>query len=220
MSTLLIVVGIFAVFGAIVYFGIMQERKRAEAMQQVATVMGFSYAKDDSGVGLPPRAVTLPLFDRGHSRKAKNLLGGTLADHPVTVLDYTYVTGSGKNRTMHRQTVALFPDAASGLPDFEMAPENIFHKIGAAFGYQDIDFPDDEEFSKRYLLRGSDEAAIRDSFTPAARTMLAQNPGWSVHTKDGSVALFHAGRLWKPEEMPQRLADALSVLNRLERARA
>lgn len=219
MSQLLVVAGILAVFGAIVYFGIMQERKRAEAMQQVATVMGFSYAKDDSGVGLPPRAATLPLFDRGHGRKAKNLLGGTLADHPVTVLDYTYVTGSGKNRTTHRQTVALFPDAVSGLPDFELAPENIFHKIGAVFGYQDIDFPEDEEFSKRYLLRGSDEAAVRNSFTPAARMLLAQDPGWSVQTKDGAVALYHAGRLWKPAAMPQRLADALSVLNRLERAR-
>jgi hypothetical protein len=217
MSPLLVLGGIVAFIGLIAYVGMVQERKRADAMQQVATVMGFSYAKDDAGAGLPPRAATLPLFDRGHSRKAKNLLGGTLADHPVTVLDYTYVTGSGKNRSIHRQTVALFSEAAGGLPDFEMVPENVFHKIGAVFGYQDIDFPEDEEFSKRYLLRGLDEPAIRGTFSSAARMLLLQSPGWSVQTRDGAVALFHAGRLWKPEELPARLADALSVLNRLGR---
>ena len=39
--------------------------------------------------------------------------------------------------------------------DFEMRPENLLNKIGAALGRQDIDFDSNPEFSRRYLLRGS-----------------------------------------------------------------
>ncbi|MEC9473853.1 MAG: hypothetical protein VX584_04130, partial [Actinomycetota bacterium] len=51
------------------------------------------------------------------------------------------------------------------LPTFVIRPENLFHKIGSTFGYQDIDFDAHPTFSKRYLLRGPDEEAIRNTFT-------------------------------------------------------
>ena len=44
---------------------------------------------------------------------------------------------------------------------FALRPENLFHKIGGAFGYQDIDFHSHPAFSKNYLLRGASEEQMR-----------------------------------------------------------
>ena len=90
---------------------------------------------------------------------------GELGGRPATLAEYSYVISSGKSNHTVRQTVVAFTEGNTGLPDFDLSPENIFHKIGGAFGYQDIDFERFEEFSKRYLLRGKDEEAIRKTFT-------------------------------------------------------
>jgi hypothetical protein len=136
---------------------------------------------------------------------------GSLAGRPAMLMDYQFTTGSGENQTTHRQTVALFPDAGRGLPDFELAPENIFHKIGAVFGYQDIDFESSEEFSKRYLLRGREEDRVRAAFSADALAFFAQAPGWTVQLREGRVAVYRAGRRCRPEEAPSFLAEALRI---------
>jgi hypothetical protein len=65
--------------------------------------------------------------------------------------------------------VISFQSSLLSLPEFELRSENMFHKIGKAFGCQDINFESHPEFSKRYLLRGADEEAVRTFFTPEMR---------------------------------------------------
>jgi hypothetical protein len=154
---------------------------------------------------------TLPLFTRGHSQRAQCVMTGEIAGMPVVLTDFQYVTGSGKNRRAHTQTVAVFTEAGRGLPDFELRPEHVFHKIGQVFGYQDIDFEGQEEFSKRYLLRGSDEAGVRAAFGTQALAFLTGQPGWSVQTREGRLAVFREGKRAKPPTMPAFLAEALRV---------
>ncbi len=108
--------------------------------------------------------------------------------------------------------MALFPASARRIPDFVLAPENLFHKIGQAFGYQDIDFESHPDFSKRYLLRGPDEAAIRAAFAPAALSYLEQHVGWHVEVKDETAAVYRAGKRVKPEDLPTFLEDARAIL--------
>jgi hypothetical protein len=50
------------------------------------------------------------------------------------------------------------------LPVFVMKPEHLGHKIGAYFGWDDIDFDKNPEFSELYHLTCYDEACIRDNF--------------------------------------------------------
>lgn len=207
------VIALIALIGGVVWY---QAKKRRDSMQQVAAAMGFTYR--ESMDDLPDSS--LPLFNRGRSQEASNVLTGELAGHPAMALDFSYVTGSGKNRTTHHQTVALFPNGGEGLPAFELSPENIFHKIGQAFGYQDIDFPEHEEFSKRYLLRGEKEDDIRKVFNSEVLAFLAGKPGWSVETRGRALAVFRAERRVKPEEIPVFLADALTIMNGLTRADA
>lgn len=211
MNGLLLFVPIAALIGGVIYVAHRLEKKRTEALRAVATTMGFSFVDKPDAVEGP----AFPLFERGHGRQARNLMTGRLADRPAALLDYTYVTGGGKSRTSHNQTVALFAEGAVGLPEFELAPENILHKLGQVFGYQDLDFPGHPEFSSKYLLRGRDEGAIRAAFGATALAFLTGNPGWSVETRDHGAAVFRAGKRCKPEEVPTFLADALRILSGL-----
>ena len=85
------------------------------------------------------------------------------------------------------------------------------------FGYQDIDFEASEEFSRHYLMRGPDERAIRAAFGAEAIGFFAQNPGWSVESFGGSLAVYRTARRCKPEEIQPFLAEAASVLRALVR---
>lgn len=206
-----VVAGILGLVGFGIYAGYRAQKQRREALLMVCQTLGFRW----QGEGDTITTHDLPIFDRGHGRKTTNVMEGELAGHAVTVMDYRYVTGGGKNSQTHHQTLALFPAGAAGLPDFELAPENILHKLGQVFGYQDLDFPENEEFSKRYLLRGADEGAIRRTFNATVLAFLAGKPGWSVQTRGGAAVLFQARTRCKPDQLPSFLADALQILGGL-----
>jgi hypothetical protein len=216
-----IVVGIaVAIVGgtaAIIIAAIRMEKRRVEELRTVAGAMGFTFHEPAAGDSLSQWVGELPLFDRGHSRKALATLTGEIAGAPVVLTDYRYVTGSGKNQQAHTQTVAVFTELGRGLPDFELCPEHIFHKIGQAFGYQDIDFDGHEEFSKHYLLRGQDETAVRAVFGPETLSLLGGDPGWSVQACGGRLAVFRASKRVKPPVLPAFLADALRIAGALSR---
>lgn len=207
MGSVVIIGGVLALIGGVAWLGWMQEKKRKEAIQAAALALGFSYSEEGSSEGLG-----LPLFERGHGRRVRNALTGQTAGNPVTVMDYQYTIGSGKNSQTHRQTVAIFPEAGGGLPAFELGPENFLHRIGQVFGYQDIDFDEDPEFSKSFLLRGEDETAIRKLFGASVRAACGNFTEWNVQCRNGRVAVFRQN--WRPDpaELPSFLANALRIV--------
>lgn len=212
MSPVLIVMGAAALVGGIIFLAVQAEKKRTEAMQQAALAMGFTFAERDDEV----LAHGFPAFDRGHSRKAKNVMKGQAGGRPVTLTDYQYTISSGKNSHTHRQTVAVF-ESVTGLPEFDLSPENVLHMLATAFGYQDIDFDNHPEFSKSYLLRGTDEAAVRAVFNDDLLAFLSQERGWTAQSKGGALAIFRASRRCKPGETPAFLADCLRIASKLSR---
>ena len=215
-------IGVTAVaIGGSVYYSWASNKKRNAAFRALATTMGFTYEEDEYARAALFTIVGLehaPLFNRGHSRKAQRMLQGRLADRGTQIFDYTYTTGSGKSAHVHRQSVVRFPDGAKGLPDFDLSPESVFHALVEIFGAQDIDFTENAEFSKRYLLRGQDEAAIRKAFTSNALAWFSGAPGWRVQTHQGTMVIFREGKLVEPAEIPAYAAEALRILGLFPRA--
>ena len=215
-----IIIGFIAVtVGVGAYIAYLNEKKRTAALFDVATRMGFTFEPKVSN----DEAATLGsfhLFSTGRSRKGKNLMRGKADGADAIVLDYQYTTGSGKNSHTHVQTVVLYPGVPTDarLPDFTLAPEHWWTKIGELFGYQDIDFESSEEFSKNYLLRGPDESAIRAAFGMNVLGFFAQNPGWSVESAGGQLAVYHTERRPKPEELQAFVAETATVRRALTRA--
>lgn len=207
----------FAIIAGVVMVGaiagFVMEAKRREALQQAASRMGFQFLPDASIHSILPASHGLELFSRGRSPLASNVLQTSAAGVTISIFDYRYTTGSGKNRTTHRQTVALFQAPGATLPAFDLRPENLFHKIGTAFGYQDIDFSSHPQFSGSYLLRGPDEAAIRQTFNDTVLGFFEHLPDCCVQAAGTGLIIFRHGHCVKPENIPAFLETGLAVMS-------
>jgi hypothetical protein len=216
VGPILAVVAVLALIGGILVLSLRYERQRTEALAAVCQGLGLTFEPEGDLDAMRGQG-DLPLYDHGHSKKLKNVMSGQVRDRDLRIFDYQYTTGSGKNSHTWMQTVALFPRAGAGLPDLLLAPENLFHKIGQVFGYQDIDFDSSPDFSSHYLLRGPDEMAIRSAFSADALSFFGQQQGWHVEVRDHTVGIYRAGKRCKPEDVATFLADAQGVLRALAR---
>jgi hypothetical protein len=189
------------------------EKKRREALAEAALRLGLEYCAGDPGLAREPFC-DFPVFCQGRSRQFSNVLRGRLSggDAEVLVFDHAYVTGSGKNRHTHRQTAAAFRSPRLALPAFELRPENILHKVGGLFGYQDIDFEGSPEFSGKYLLRGKEEPAVRGIFDAAVLGHFALHPGWRVEGQGEWLVVCREGRRVSAEELRSFLDEAQTTL--------
>jgi hypothetical protein len=191
-----------------------RERERTEAMQRLAETAGLAFAaKGDLAV---IRSLgDVPLFERGHSRQATNVMTGRLGDQDVAVFDYRYTTGSGKHQHTTHETVVLLPGAKRSLPDLRMAPENPLYKVAELFGYQDIDFDSNPDFSRRYVVKGRDEAAIRAALYPRATSYFGEHEGWTIEVRSGTVAIYRAGYRPKADDMRSFIEDTRAAARSL-----
>lgn len=184
------------------------ERQRREGFQQLAGQFGMEFM-DGASERMPFDSERLHLFRQGHSRRVGGCLRDTRGRETTLLLDYQYVIGHGKHRQMHRQTVAVFSlGPRPVLPPFELRPENVFHKIGAAFGYQDIDFAMYPGFSKHYLVRGPDEQAIRDAFDESLITAVENTPGISIECDGEWLVIYRAGKRPDVSQLAEFLEEA------------
>ena len=207
-----IMAGAFAVVAVVVVIMRVLEKKRAAALEQVALEMGFHYEHDGQPLEGPARA-SIQLFQHGHSQEVHNVLRGRAMGSEAAIFDHQYTVGYGRNEQIFRQSVAAFR-IAPNAPVFQLCPENFMHRLGSAMGYQDIDFDGNPEFSRRYLLRGPDEAAIRMFFNPgmlAYLESLDRNNKWHVEAGGGWIVLYVHKRRRKPQDIRLFLDEAQTL---------
>jgi len=164
-----LVVVVLLVAGGIVVGSVVVQQRRTQAMRAAAAALGLRF----EGRWTELRITGLgahSLFCTGSRRSVQNAMTGSVRGVELAVIDYDYTVGSGKSRRTLAQTVCWLRIPDARLPTFVLRPERLFDKIGAAFGAQDIDFEGHPEFSRRYLLRGQDEPAVRRVFAPPVLT--------------------------------------------------
>ena len=193
----LIVLGIAAVFAIFIYF----DRKRTAALEAKARALGFTFRRKAT-----PEDRQLPagsnLTTVGRSRHVRNVIEVPESDGVrMTLFDFSYVVGSGKRSRTYQQTVTRVQSPTLNLPAFEMRPEGVLFKIAASLGMKDIDIETAPNFSRMYLLRGQDEAAIRRMFTPELLSYCEANRGMWI-SGAGNLLWFHReNRRPKPEDL-------------------
>lgn len=215
LGGVLMVVGALGLVALIIYVAWRIEKKRTEALAALAQQLGFTF--DAVPAGLADEHAQFQLFQSGHSRKGKNFMRGEFGGVAVAVFDYQYTTGHGKNQTTWKHTVLRIDTDKLQLPSFICKPEHIFHKLGSVFGYQDFDIEERPVFSKKYLLRGQDEGAIRALFTPQTCDWFEAHLGTNVEGL-GSRLLYYMTPRRKPENMKDFIASGLGFLKVLARA--
>jgi hypothetical protein len=207
-------VGILVLMIGFAIFGLRKERERTEALRRVAETAGLAF-QPKAEIAAVRSLGDVQLFARGHGRRATNLMTGRLGGQQVAIFDYQFTIGSGKGQLTTMQTVVVLPSAKSSLPDLQMAPENPLTKLAEAFGFQDIDIASSPEFSRRYIVRGADQAAIRAALHPGATSYFAEHEGWSVEAQAGTVGIYRANSRPKPVDMRTFIEDACAAARSL-----
>ncbi|NQT63774.1 MAG: hypothetical protein HQ556_12500 [Candidatus Marinimicrobia bacterium] len=206
----LIVAGSIAVIVLIVMLVRYYEKKRTEALRAAAAEMRLEFSRLPDPQLLPSLRA-FPLFSQGHSKKAFNVMSGMADEIEITMFDYRYTTGGGKNQHTHNQTVVLLKSSFLEVPPFSLKPQNVLHNIGKAFGYQDIDFDSHPVFSEKYLLRSTDEPVVREFFTDDILEYYEQCPGLSTEAGGDRLIFFRASKKVKPEDLPNFLKDGFHI---------
>jgi hypothetical protein len=208
-----LVISVACIIG-IIYAGIIYlEKQRKKEMGSFAKQIGFRYI-GNSEIG--DYSESFPIFEKGHSKKIKNLIEGHRENRNWKIFDYYYTEGYGKNSQVHTQTL-IIPELKSSIPEFTMCPENIFHKIGNIFGYKDIDFDTYPEFSKKYLLKGKREDDVRKIFSPEIIRRIEKIEKKICLESDGkSLVCYLPGQNMNSSEMASYISALAEISNILD----
>lgn len=189
------------------------ESERRQGMEAAAKALGWSFAAKQT-LDVIPGLERFGLFGQGRSRSIANFMAGQKDDVRAAVFDYQFTVGSGKSQSTMQQTVAYLRSETLALPAFSVRPEHVFHRIGAIFGWEDIDFPDRPDFSHDCLLRGPDEAGVRAAFPAEVTAFFEGEAKWCADGQGEELFLWRSGKRLDPAEVPALLASATELLGR------
>ncbi len=210
----------FILAGAIIIVGLIVlsvhlERKRTERLNQIADELGMEF-HPRGYLRVQETVSHFRLFTRGRRRRFSNMLHGQRSGVDLAIFGYSYTTGSGKNSSTHRQTVFSFRSDSLDLPQFELCPEHVFHKIGQAFGGKDIDFETHPKFSKQFVLRGNNEQEIKTFFTPDRLAYFEGQDRIRMEANGHQFIVYRARRRVKPEDLRDFMDEGFRWYNLLK----
>lgn len=206
---------LFVVFGVIalivVIASLVMAGKRRDTMRAFAADCSLTYYRHDP-FNIEDRFAFFSLFNKGHSKKATNVLSGVYRGHEYVACDYRYVTGSGKNRSTHNQSVCICKLDHS-FPGLQLRPENFLDKAAGFFGFDDIDFESDE-FSRKFFVKSENKKFAYDVCHPRMMEWLLVNRGWHLEMTNRCM-MVQDGRTWQAKKFRSAFNYVESFLERI-----
>ncbi len=207
------IVGIFILAGVIIWMVFMFEKKRTSAWESISHRLGAKFTPKDT-----ERHSRFPfrLFSSGSNRKMKNVLEWESEGVTIHLADYQYTTyhstARGRSSKVHKQTICILAKEGLDLPGtFLRGQVALFDWVGEKFGAQDIDFGEDPEFSKAFVIKG-DEVRTPQVFGHELRQhFLQQRKAFKTFEMSGNALMINFGKRRKPEEYADLVAVAMPV---------
>jgi hypothetical protein len=207
------VVLLFVVALALVVFGVIQAKKRREAMAAYAASRGWRYATHDQS--LVNRFQGSP-FGRGHGRAASNVIYGEHDGRAMVAFDYQYTTtsGSGKDRkstTHHCSVLALSMGVT--MPALSVQPEGIFGRVIGRLTNTDIEL-ESEDFNRAFTVRCPSRKFAFDILHPQMIETLMQWPDLGWRFERDSMLVIRNGR-HSIEEVDAKIHVMDAIIDRI-----
>lgn len=192
--------------GSGIVWSILAEKKRKKGMEQAAAELGLAFSEklSDEEQGM---FSNFAIAQMGKSQATSNAITADSGELRMVLFDHVYTTGSGKNKSTHQQSIVMCSSPMLQLPQFSLAPEYFFHRIADFLGYKDIDFDDDEAFSKQFLLKGPDEAAVRELFNAQRRGAFMKFTDVTIEGS-GHTFIFYQARKRRGVEQLRELMES------------
>jgi hypothetical protein len=195
----------------IIWSEVRRQRLRTEAFEKVAGDMGFEFFPTGKE-GFWGDLSMFHLFQQGHSKQFRNLMRGAAMGLQVCIFDYQFTTGSGKHAVRWRQTAIGFRSPDLDLTHFGLRPQGFWQRLGQWLGYQDIDFKSHEQFSRQYVLRGSDEVGVRKLFREPLLDYFTEHAGMNVEGHGDRLLVYWQARQMGAEQVRELMEAGFDAL--------
>lgn len=193
----LIVIGVIGLVVTAIVVGIIQARKRRQAMMELALRLGLNF-RSGKDHALVQGYSFLNKLRQGSNRYAFNIMEGTYHSQRVLAFDFHYETHShsskGGRRTHHHYFSFFILVVPHAFPELTIAREGILSKIAQAVGYDDIDF-ESAEFSRSFVVRSKDKRFAYDVCNPEMMEYLLRNRDLTIEVDGPAIAISFNRRL-------------------------
>jgi hypothetical protein len=210
-----LLIGVLALGAALWGIRFYLDTQRTEALRRWATENGFQFVDSpDAPVfeGVP----NMHLLRLGRSRNFKNLSAGMAGGLQFRIFDYAFSCG---RRCGNSQTVALFHEPIRNRIEFEVRPRNVssskLNSPPEGGGIYIADFESNWLFSNRYLLRGTEDAALIQTIRTFV-TGSGKQTQWWVEGRGEWLLLCHYDGKVGPGEMDEFVRQATAFAQALQ----
>ncbi|MEQ8726480.1 MAG: hypothetical protein RID81_34715 [Sandaracinaceae bacterium] len=130
-----------------------------------------------------------------------------------TVADVTFDEGALIPEVHH--TTAQVIDMPIELPELIMEREELLDRVLELAGFQDIDFKHFTKFSRRFVLKGPDEASIRAFMTRELLEFFEEEEVYHVESTGQKLVVFKSMRLASAREVEAMLGFSERLVHHL-----
>lgn len=191
--------------------------RRQMALKQLARAQQWHY---DPNIHWDVSKLDRFLFFKTHPVDfTKNQLTGTYPDSAVRweicdiTLKNTFITFE-----THRLTVEVL-SLPFEVPVFSLEEESFLNRMSLLAAQQDIDFKEHEQFSRKFLLQGPDEASIRKFFSPSLVRFFEQGDIYHLESNGRQILIFRNLRLISAQEVETMVGYSEKLVQKLHAAR-
>lgn len=218
----LIALGFFGGLGALAFW--IHERRRA-GFEKLAARLGLTFEEEvEQPVWLPPEFIAEIETGIVVSTAVRRVLHGSVDGLDVAVCELLRyrARSNGGERGHYSLSVVSVSLPENGLAAFSLQPERLRDKLAELKRGADIDFDDSPDFSRKYLLRGENEEAIRAVFDRHTRDFLARHPGRCVWCYGSQIVYYRPAKLlrwaaFRPSAAERLMNEALHFVRLLRR---
>ncbi len=134
----------------------------------------------------------------------------------LVVSDVTFEEGAMLSDVFHTTTLQI--RLPFTIPEFVLEREEFLDRALELAGFQDIDFRHFTTFSKRFVVKGRDEAAIRRFLQPPRMRLFERDPVYHVESSGPEIVFFdNYHRLASAAEVEAMVAFAEDLARQLVR---
>ena len=198
--------------GGSIYVRISRQLKRQKELQLMADSLGFSY-NDEQTEKVRQLLESSSMLG---NEMFFNVLGGTFNGTYFAIGDFNITVDSGSKKRKQYQTYVVIRSGKLASPNFCLQPECALFRMAEGLlnrvtGSFDIDFASHPAFSDNYFLKGSDENAVRNFFTPRVLEYFQAHHGLSVEVFNGTLVFLRLGELVKSDDIKALIDNAMEV---------
>lgn len=194
----------------IVKFLKKQDEENTEELRKIARNMGFVYTdKIDTEFLEPLRR--FELFSKRRREEVRHLITGRKRYTYNKIFEYTYTQRTRDKDSSYDYSVICIIEPSANFPKFILKTETFLHRIGAVIGFQDIDFDEDPEFSKKFVLQGRDVQAIKNLFDPLLRKKLYDLKHFTIEADKDTMLIYQFYQEIRYDRLPEFHSTSLEI---------